>query len=88
MLMIDYSQLPMAAWEQLAPHFGLKLSGSVLKSMRQAAWSYSKDSARREFVPDSAARQAKATPEIRAAADRLVVPVIEALRTETKTIGI
>jgi hypothetical protein len=85
MLTIDYDQLPAAAWEKLAPHFGLKVTGSIVRNMRQAAWSYSKDIARREFVPDSAAKQARATAEIRAAADKVVVPALETLRTTRRT---
>ena len=65
-LLVNYSELPGALADRILPHFGVDASPEDLAVMRAVAERDAKHP-RHAFAPDSAAKQAAATPAIRAA---------------------
>lgn len=81
-LLVDYTELPDAIPNRIAPHFGI-VPDSAQRSAMAAVATRSAKAPGERFVPDSAAKRAAATPTIAAAARALVDPVharLEALR--------
>jgi hypothetical protein len=80
-LRVPYESLPAAAWESVAPHFGLPADAGARQRMAQAAAFDSKApvGASRPFAPDDAAKRAAATPALRAAVDAVARPALERL---------
>lgn len=79
-LAVPYPRLPDAAWERIAPHFGIALSPEDRALMQEEARYSAKSQDAKEFTPDSEDKHNAATPEIRELAARHVMPVIEELR--------
>lgn len=73
-MLVDYAEMPDAILTRIAPHFGLAPDAASAARMRQVATRSAKTPGE-TFVPDSAAKQAAASPESRAAARDLVDPV-------------
>jgi hypothetical protein len=82
---VSYQDLPDAAWEVVAPHFGLHLSESDLRAMREAAKIYSKSQYGREFtfVPDTDQKQQRASYDVKRAADGLARPSFQRLVSQS-----
>ena len=79
---MDYSALPAAAWDIVAPHFALAVDESQRERMAEVAGVDAKAPARTavaEFVPDAATKQAAASPELRRAIDMFARPQLERL---------
>ncbi|MEY8018397.1 hypothetical protein [Mycobacterium servetii] len=72
-LCIDYADLPAAAWNRVAPHFGLETDSAAVELMTEAARFYSKG--RRLFAGD----RRRITDEMRTAAQRYAEPGYRAL---------
>jgi len=72
---VEYSQLPEAAWDVVAPLLSLPLSSTALGKMRAIAGRYSKArvGASRLFEGDVEAKQAAATPLLRQAIDEVAM---------------
>lgn len=68
-LCVDHADLPAAAWERVAPHFGLDIDTAAIELMTEKSAFHSKDAARRVFAANSANRN-PITDEIRTAAQR------------------
>jgi hypothetical protein len=77
-LVIDYTDLPAAVWQRVAPHFGLEADVAVIERMIEESRFYSKDSASRVFTGDVPERRL-ATDEMRAAAERFAEPSYRAV---------
>lgn len=73
---VEYSQLPDAAWDVVAPLLSLHLSSTELRKMHVVASRYSKArvGASRSFEGDVDAKQAAATPLLRQAIDGIATP--------------
>ena len=80
-LAVNYSRLPDAVWESIAPHFGITLTARERELMQAEARFSSKRRDAVEFTPDSKKKHEEANPRVRALAERLVVPAIEELRS-------
>lgn len=73
---VDYADLPSAAWQMIAGHFGIALSPSDADAMLRVAGYHSKDPARtRRFVPDSERKAAAASGRIDDLVERIIAPV-------------
>ncbi|MGB8278758.1 MAG: hypothetical protein WCF20_12620 [Methylovirgula sp.] len=81
---ISYEDLPRAAWEVVAPHFGLRLSEADMRAMTEAAKIYSKSSYGGEFsfMPDAAQKRQRASCDVKSAADRLAKPSFQQLLSQ------
>ncbi|MGH7055755.1 MAG: hypothetical protein ACREFA_18300 [Stellaceae bacterium] len=79
-LAAPYARLPEAVWETIAPHFGITLSPEECAVLHAEARYSAKSRDDKEFVPDSEDKRSAATPEIRALAERHVMPLIEELK--------
>jgi hypothetical protein len=77
-LVIDYADLPDAAWVRAAPHFGLEASPAAIDRMLEQSRFYSKDPTRRAFAGD-AAQDRPLTDTIGQAAERFAGPGYRAL---------
>jgi len=81
LLPVDYRDLPQAVFNEIAPLFGLGLSGKDKERMQQATRLDTKSfEERRPFVPDSEDKQRRATKQVRDLAERYVTPALEAVR--------
>ena len=81
-LLINYSDLPQAAWSAILPHFGIE-SGASDRAVMQEAAKYDAKTPSFPFTPDGDIKQRAATAAIRVAAgDRLgeIYRQLEALR--------
>lgn len=68
-LLLDYRDLPDAAWTRVARHFGLTLSADDVALLKAASRADPKQS-NAPFQPDSSDKQAAATVEVRTLASR------------------
>jgi hypothetical protein len=80
-LAINYSRLPEAVWETIAPHFGIELTARERALMQAQSQYSSKKRDTVEFTPDSKDKLEAAKPYVRQLAERFVVPAIEELRS-------
>lgn len=80
-VLVRHEDLPQAITDALAPHFGLPLDEMRKARMIGSAGHYAKAPLGREtsFVDDSAAKRAAASPELRAAVERLAAPPLQRL---------
>jgi hypothetical protein len=79
-LCIDYADLPAAAWQRVAPHFGLEIDAAAIERMTEESRFYSKEAAPRVFSGDIPQHR-PVTDAIRAAAERFAQPGYRALAT-------
>jgi len=77
-LLVDYSQLPGAAWEAVAAHFGITPTAQEVERLT-AASSRNPKQGDRPFEGDAAAKRAAAPDEHRALADRWMRPAYDRL---------
>ena len=77
-LLVNYNELPQAAWTKILPHFGVTPSESDDQAMRCAARQDAK-APRSEFVSDSAVKQLEASAATRMAAKTHLAGVYRAL---------
>jgi hypothetical protein len=80
-LALNYARLPQAAWHELADHFGLALDAGQVAAMQVAARYNVKSRDKAPFVPDSAAKQRAATPELHRLAHEVIGPCFDRLET-------
>ncbi len=80
-LAVNYSRLPEAVWETIAPHFGITLTARQRELMQAEARFSSKRRDAVEFAPDSKKKHEEAKPRVRSLAERLVAPAVEELRS-------
>lgn len=82
-LLVDYAALPGAAWETVAPHFGLAVDAPARARMREAAAMNSKAPVNRpaKFTGDAEAKRSAASEALRAAVDAFSRPALERLKT-------
>ena len=80
-LLVDYASLPGAAWDAVAPRFGLSLDAPARARMREAAGMNSKApiGRPRKFAGDAADKQAAASAELRRAIDSFARPALDRL---------
>ncbi|MGZ8241006.1 MAG: sulfotransferase [Methylobacter sp.] len=86
-LLVNYTELPEAAWTSIAGHFGISWNLSELKAMQDAARLDAKNPFF-SFIPDSASKQYEANQSLLDAAENWVRPVyqaLEAIRIKTQT---
>jgi hypothetical protein len=76
--LINYTELPAAAWERVAPLFGCQPSDAEIERMRAVAGIDVKRP-EKAFAPDGAGKQREAPVEMRAAVDRWVTPLYREL---------
>jgi hypothetical protein len=72
-LLIEYTQLPGAVLDTVAPHFGLQFTPAQAVQVEQAAHADAKHPAR-PFAPDGEAKRRQATPRLRELAERWIAP--------------
>ena len=77
--LIAYDDLPSAAWDVMAPHFGLT-PGTAAKARMAAAAQLNAKAPATAFVPDAAAKRAAASPALRQAVDLFARPALARLR--------
>jgi hypothetical protein len=79
--LVAYEALPAAVWETVAPHFSLPVDARQRAAIAQAARMNTKAplGSSREFAPDTATKQATASPELRRAIDAFARPHLERL---------
>ena len=79
--LVDYGSLPGAAWEIVAPHFGLAVDGPARARMRETAGMNSKAPIGRpeKFAGDAADKQAAASDELRRAIETYARPALNRL---------
>ncbi len=86
-LLVDYSEIPGAIIDRIAPHFGF-VPDAARRAAMEAVAGRSAKSPDQPFVPDSAAKHRSATPQIIDAARDLIDPVharLEVLRHSSAT---
>jgi len=71
-LLLRYDALPDAAWQCVAPHFGLALDAADRTAMQAAAARNAKSG--QAFIDDRAAKRARVSAEIAAAVERWIAP--------------
>ena len=72
-LILDYRDLPKAAWTTVAAHFGIVPGQADIEGMRALSAGDPKRSGQ-PFQPDAAAKRAAASPAVRALAARWIAP--------------
>jgi hypothetical protein len=77
-LFLDYGELPAAVLDRILGWFGLECSDAERAAMLAASRRDAKEPSK-TFADDTAAKAQAATPELRAAVDRLARPAYEAL---------
>ncbi len=85
-----YESLPAAVWDIVAPHFSLSMDAARRDAVIQAARAHAKSPVGRssEFVPDSAAKQAAASDELRRAIDSFARPQLDAPGQASRALSI
>ena len=73
-MLVDYAELPDAAIDRIAPHFGLTPDAGERAAMMAAAWRDAKAPGQR-FIPDVAEKRNAATPSIKAAVRTILDPL-------------
>jgi hypothetical protein len=81
-LCIDYSELPAAVWERIAPHFGLEIDAAAIERMTEQSRFYSKDATPRVFDMEASERRL-ITDAMRTAAERFAEPGYRALASHS-----
>jgi hypothetical protein len=66
---VDHSELPVAVWQRVAPHFGIEIDPVAMERMTEQSRFYSKDSEPQAFSDDHQERR-PVTDEMREAARR------------------
>ncbi|MGE3929479.1 MAG: hypothetical protein AB7G05_04905 [Hyphomonadaceae bacterium] len=81
-ILVSHEELPAASWERAAAHFGLAADDPALARMQAQSGAYAKAKlgAESAYEPDSEAKRAAATPELRLAIDTIARPALERLR--------
>jgi hypothetical protein len=81
-VLVDYASLPGAAWQVVAPHFGLAVDVPARARMQEAAGMNSKAPIGRpeKFAGDAAGKQAVASDELRSAIEAHARPALDRLR--------
>jgi hypothetical protein len=81
--LVDYRSLPDAAWESVAPQFGLPVDAAARARMQAAAAMNAKAPVGRpeKFAGDADAKRAAAGESLRAAVDALARPALARLKT-------
>jgi hypothetical protein len=76
--LVDYAALPKAAWESVAPHFGLAVDAPARARMREAAGMNSKAPVSRpaRFTGDAEAKRSAASEALRGAVDAFARPAL------------
>lgn len=72
-LLIEYTQLPAAVEDLIAPHFGLQFTPAQAMQAAEAARADAKHPSR-SFSPDSDAKRREASPRVRELAERWIAP--------------
>lgn len=72
-LCIDYTEMPPAIWQSMAPHFGLEIGAAAIERMTEDSRFYSKEAAPRVFTGDAPERRPM-TGAISDAAERFAAP--------------
>ncbi len=87
--LVDYSTLPAAVWETVAPHFSQPVDRAVQAHMRAAAAMNAKAPIGRpeKFSGDAAAKQAGASEALRLAIDEYARPALERLQARHAPAG-
>lgn len=80
-LLLDYRDLPEAAWTRVADHFGLTPTPEQVEAQKAASNTNPKQGGV-VFTPDAAAKRASASPQVQALAERWMRPAWEALEVE------
>jgi hypothetical protein len=82
LLLIGYETLASSVPEKVCPHFGFFVTPGERRSIADIARFYAKSpfGINRLFQPDSAAKQAEATPALRAAVDSAARPSLDQLK--------
>jgi hypothetical protein len=78
-MLVDYAELPGAAIERIAPHFGLVL-GERERAAMAAVARHDAKARDQHFVSDTARKQRAASPAIRSAAETIVTPIYDQLK--------
>ncbi|KQW83137.1 hypothetical protein [Brevundimonas sp. Root1279] len=76
-LVLDYRDLPEAAWSTVAAHFGVTPDPETIEAMKALSGDDPKRSGQ-PFQPDAAAKRAAASAEVQALADRWMRPAYSA----------
>jgi hypothetical protein len=76
-LLVDYSELPDAAWTRIGRHFGVEIDSATRAAMGAATEHDAKRGG--DFKPDAEAKRQGASDTLRAATDRWIRPTYEAL---------
>jgi hypothetical protein len=83
-LCIDYTELPAAVWERVAPHFTLDINAEAVRRMTAEARFYSKDPKPRVFAGDDPERR-PLTAESCEAAEHFAEPAYRALEARKRS---
>ena len=78
--LVDYAELPDAVPSRIAPAFGLPVDDAAVTAMRAVTGMHAKRPGE-VFAPDASSKRERATPEMREAAERLLAPVYDRLRS-------
>lgn len=84
--LVNYTELPAAAWERIAGHFGIQLTAAEMEAMQRTA-AFDAKRPGTPFSGDSAAKQSAASAGLRAAAQTWVDPAIRALESLRQSSG-
>jgi len=76
--LVNYRELPQAAWTSCAEHFGITFTAEEIKLMQRAA-RFDAKRPKTSFVADSADKQRSASAELRQLAEQWLVPLYEQL---------
>ena len=74
-LVLDYTALPDAVENRIAPHFGIPLTDADRTAMRSASRINAKDASNTEFSPDSADKQSRASAALREYCAAFIEPI-------------
>lgn len=88
--LIEYTSLPAAGWEAVAPHFGIGVDEAAHLRMREAAQRDAKAPLSEpvaRFAGDSSAKRAAATKALQEAVDAHARPALERLRARFESAG-
>jgi hypothetical protein len=78
---VSYSDLPQTLWQDVGPHFGLKVTERERERMVEIGQLDTKDaSQQRIFLSDGPRKRDRSTPRIRLLADTVVAPALEELK--------
>jgi beta-phosphoglucomutase-like phosphatase (HAD superfamily) len=72
-LLVNYTQLPEAVWQEIAAHFGIRFSSAEVETMRNIAAFHAKHP-RAKFAPDGEFKRLGISSVARQAAARWIQP--------------